>query len=508
MNRSIPLLLVLVVVGSTVAAVPAAAAEDPRFETYVPEPAVTPGQTNQVTVQFLNDADEVDDQVKSARNVKATMEGGDTPLSVSSGTHLLGTLQDGQPVTDQFAVTVPRDIEPGTYQVPITLTYEYDGDERETTTVYASVRVEDRASFTVEDVSSDLGIGETGTMSLDVRNGGTENASDATVQLQSQTENVVFGSGATTAKFVGNWEANETKTLNVTATAPESADVGEYGVTATVTYDDEDGIERTSIPRTAGVSVGPTTDRFPFSDVAHTLRVGEEGEITMTLANDGEPVQNGVIRLSRTGSNVHPLETEYAFGSLDSGERADVAFPIEVSENAEATPRQFAFTIDYETPAGDERSSGPVKVQATIEPERDRFTIDTVDATVDAGSTQSVTVEVTNNGDTTVSNVNAKIFANDPLSATDDEGYVESLEPGESADLTFGVSATGSAREKTYPLSMDFQYDSDGDSKLSKTYQVPVTVTASESSDLTTLLVVGAVGIVIVAIAYVWYRRR
>jgi hypothetical protein len=508
MNRRIPLLLVLVVAGMTVATMPVTAAEDPRFETYVPEPEVTPGQTNQVTVQFLNDADEVDDQVKTARNVKVTMDGTDTPFSVSSGTHLLGSLPDGQPVTDQFTVTVPRDIEAGTYQVPITLTYEYDGDERETTTVYATVRVEDRASFSIENVSSDLSIGETGTVTLDIRNDGAHNASEANVQLQSQTDNVVFGSSASTATFVGDWTSNETKTVAVTATAPATADVGEYGVTATITYNDEDGIDRTSRPRTAGVSVGPETDRFPFSDVDPFLRVGEEGSVAMTLTNDGDAIINGVITLTRTGSNVNPLATEYAFGNLDSQESTDVSFPIEVSGSAEPTPRQFSFTISYETRDGDDRTAGPVTVRATIEPERDQFTIEPVDADVEAGGSDSVTVEVTNNGDTTVSNVNAKIFANDPLSTADDEGYIESLEPGESTEVTFGVAAAGSAREKTYPLSMDFQYDSNGDSKLSKTYQVPVTVTVSESDDLTTVALVGGVAIVIVAIAAFWYWRR
>ena len=508
MNRRIPLLLVLVVAGMTFATMPVSAAEDPRFETYVPEPEVTPGQTNQVTVQFLNDADEVDDRVKTARNVKATMDGTDMPFSVASGTHLLGSLEDGQPVTDQFAVTVPRDIEAGTYRIPISLTYEYDGDERETTTVYATVTVKDRASFSIESVTSDLSIGETGTVTLELRNDGTQNASDANVQLQSQTENVVFGSSTSTVSFVGDWPANETRTVAVTAMAPESADVGEYGISATVSYDDEDGIERTSHPQTVGVTVGPETDRFPLSDVVHTLRVGEEGSVTMALTNDGDPVTDGVITLTRTGSNVNPLETEYAFGDLDSQESTEVSFPIEVSESAEPIPRQFSFTISYDTRDGDDRTAGPVNVLATIEPERDRFTIEPIAADVESGSSNSITVEVTNNGDTTVSNVNAKIFANDPLSTADDEGYVESLEPGESTEMTFGVAASGSAREKTYPLSMDFQYDSDGDSKLSKTYQVPVTVTVSESDDLTTIALVGGIAVVIIAIAAFWYWRR
>lgn len=492
----------------TVATAPVSAAEDPRFETYVPEPTVAPGQTQQVTVQFVNDADEVDDRVKTARNVKATMQEGDTPFSVSSGTHLLGVLQDGVPATSQFVVTAPEDVDPGTYKLPIKLTYEFDSDERETTTVYATVKVEDRASFRLVDVSSDLSVGDRGSVTMQIENVGTENATAATVAFQSKTGNVLFGTNAATSSFVGDWQVNETKTVTVDANAPETAENGTYAVTASVSYDDEDGTERNSFPMTGGVTVGSATDRFTLSNVQSSLRVGEDGTISMTVTNNGDRVTDAVVHIAGTGMNVHPQETEYAIGELGPRDSVDVTFPIEVSESAKSAPRQFGFTVSYQSTDDKQYQTKPLNVQVPIEQERDRFSITPTANTITAGGSGTIELKVTNNGETPVSNVNAKLFANDPLSASDDEAFVDHLGPGESTTITFGVGVSGSALEKTYPLSLDFKYDENGDSKLSKSYQVPVQATKPESSGLPVTYIVVAVVLVVAAGAYLWYRRQ
>ncbi|MFB6132606.1 MAG: COG1361 S-layer family protein [Halanaeroarchaeum sp.] len=499
---------ILLVLSTSVAATPVAAVEDPRFETYVPEPVVSPGQTERVTVQFLNDAKEVDDRVETARNVKATMESGSTPITIRSGTHLLGSLPDGRPVADQFVLTVPEGVDPGTYRIPVTLTYEYDTDERERTTVYATVRVENRASFRVESVESDLAPGETGTISVTVRNTGTESATAATVSLTSKTASVRFGSSASATTFVGTIPPNETASVTVEATAPASAEPNTYPITARVSYENENGLERSSSPMTVGVTLVSGDGRFRFEDVTTSLRVGEEGSVKMTVRNPGATVSDVVVALQATGMHVSPLETEYAVGTLESGAAEQVTFPIEISDGAEPSPRQLSFVVQYETRDGDDRTTTPEAVLAPVAPERDQFAIEPVDATVTAGQTGTVVLRVTNNGDRTVRNVNAKIFATDPIGAPDDSAFAQSLAPGESTTMAFGVSVAGSAREKTYPLAMDFQYDVAGDSRLSKTYQVPIGASVPESTGPPTSIVIGAVLVVLVGIGALWFRRR
>ena len=70
------------------------------------------------------------------------------------------------------------------------------------------------------------------------------------------------------------------------------------------------------------------------------------------------------------------------------------------------------------------------------------------------------------------------------LTSSDDEAFIDRLESGETETITFAISAGGSALSKSYPVSLDFQYDdADGDTLLSDTYQVPVTVEEPEGGE-------------------------
>jgi hypothetical protein len=133
--------------------------------------------------------------------------------------------------------------------------------------------------------------------------------------------------------------------------------------------------------------------------------------------------------------------------------------------------------MDYEDLAGDSRQSDPLYLRTNVAAEQPVFEVEPVNASLVAGSTTTLRVEVTNTREEPVSDVSAKLFANDPLSSGDDEAFVDSLEPGETTTIEFQLSAAGGAVGKTYPLSLDFQYDdADGDTLVSDTYKLPVEV--------------------------------
>jgi hypothetical protein len=117
-------------------------------------------------------------------------------------------------------------------------------------------------------------------------------------------------------------------------------------------------------------------------------------------------------------------------------------------------------------------------------------------------------VTVRNQGSETLSDISANLFAETPITADDDSGFISQLEPGESATLRFSLSASGSALETTYPVSVDFQYDEpDEDTKLSNTYKIAVSVDEGEEGEgglpLIPIVVTAVIGIV----AFYAYRR-
>ncbi len=107
--------------------------------------------------------------------------------------------------------------------------------------------------------------------------------------------------------------------------------------------------------------------------------------------------------------------------------------------------------------------------------------------------------------------MNAKVYADDPISTGDDEAFVSSLAPGETETIAFSFAATGSALSKTYPVSMDFQYDdTDGETKLSDYYQVPLAVHESGGSGGPPLGLIGGIVVLLLVVGggYVYYKRR
>ncbi|WP_224269384.1 COG1361 S-layer family protein [Haloprofundus salinisoli] len=500
---SVLLVLALLTTPSTVSAI-----EDPRFEVYVPEPTLTPGEQSTLGVQLVNDAEDVDEQVRNARNVQATLRSGGTPITVRSGARLVGTMQDGQPANLEFQIGVPNDIESGTYDLALDLTYEYDSDERTTETVDVTVRVDDRARFVVTDVETDAPAGGSGTMNVTMRNVGESVARNASVAVQTTNADVRFGESESASRFVQRWEPGETRTLQYDVTVAGNANPGAYTMRATTSYENGNGERAETAPVSFGVT--PLAEQtFELENVEGSLYVGKEGSLSGELVNTGETAaRNVVLVFESQNANVNPVETEYALGTLEPGERAAFDFSTEVTDNAAAGPRQFSLEAKYRTADGTQRTSDPLDVQVDIGERRDEFDLRGVNATFAAGESGELVVELTNNRDEPLRQVSAKIFPESPISTDSSEAYVDELAPGESAELVFGVSVGGDALAKTYPVQMDFRYeDASGNERISDTYRLPVGVTNDEGGTVS-LTLVGVGAIALVGVGAVLYRRR
>jgi hypothetical protein len=616
MRASLSAVVAFLLVASAVTPGLAAAATEPRFETYVAEPTLTPGATTALSVQVINDATGPNESARTAASANATLLGNGTPVSVRSGTRFVGDLLDGAPREVPFTLSVPADVASGEYDLTLRLEYEDQG-ESHTDRVPVTVEVSDRPRFEVVAATTDAPVGGDGDVQVTLRNAGSEAARNATVTLQSGG-GLAFDGSPTAGAYAGTVGVGETTTVTVGGSVAPGADARSYPLTATVEYEDDgdagrsralsagvtpapeqtfavSGVESslqvgaegtvTATVRNEGpgaaedavvrlVADGPTTvpqdatvavddlgagesatveypvaitaeasdaarqlsfvveyDRdgtpqqsdalrarvpvaaeqaFSTADVASSLRVGAEGNLTATVTNDGpKPVRDAVVTLDAAGVTVNPLEVEYAVGDLGAGESTTVRFPIEMSESAAETPRQFGLSVAYDTTAGDRRESDRLAVTAPVAPAGDRFGFEPVAASVQAGSSGPVEVEITNTGDDRLRDLNLKAFADDPLSLSDSEAYVESLPAGETATVTLGVEAGGSALTKAYPLSVDVQYElPGGDRQISDTYRVPVTVAEPEDGGgLSPALVVAGL-LVVAAAGYAVYRYR
>lgn len=521
--------LVCLLVGVVAASGIAAAAPAPNLTAALADDTVAPGQETDLTVVVSNAPDvsasgytaaELS-QATTARNVRVTMEDDNAPIDVKSGTQVLrangqSQLTEGAALPTSFHVAVDRNAEPGTYTVPVEVTYIYsiyDGgvrdDKKVTETLDVTLEVKDEPRFEVVDTSTNASVGDTGTTRLTLQNVGSEPADDARVTVSPQGSQFVVGGGSPVTAYVGSWAVDQNRTVTVSSSVAADADAQNYTLDAQVTYANENGNTERSDSLLAAVRPLPE-QTFELGDVESTLRAGEDGTLNATVTNTGPTaVANAVVTLSSTSANVVPGRSEYAVGSVAAGESVPVSFPVDVTDSAEAGPRQLDLGVRYRNDAGDARQSDDLPATVDIAPERDRFVVEPVDDALAAGSGDTVTFRLTNNGDTAVTNVNAKVYADDPISTSDDQAFVSRLEAGETTNVSFSLSASGSALEKTYPVSMDFQYDTGGETKLSNYYQVPLSVTAPEGgSGPPIALIGGVVLVVVIAGGYLYYRRQ
>ncbi|MFB6219501.1 MAG: NEW3 domain-containing protein [Halobacteriaceae archaeon] len=423
-------------------------------------------------------------------------------------TAVLGDLAPGESASFSFPVRVDAAAEPGDRRLSVAVEYDNaDGERRAGDPLGVTAGVTAEQEFALADAESTLLVGDRGTVTATVENEGPETARNAVVRLTTTNPNV---RPRETEFAVGDLAPGDTAEVSFPVAIAESAEAGVRQLEFAVEYENSDGDPRLADGLSTRVDVAGEQG-FSVPAVNGTLRVGDDGRLVATVTNDGPlPVSDAVVRLAGVPGNIHPRATEFAVGDLAPGDTAEVSFPVEVSESAEPGPRQFDFVVEYRTRQDEPRTSGRLAVRSAVAPERPQFAVEVRGTSVAAGGSGTVSVVVTNNGDEPVTDINAKVFANDPLSVTDDEAFVEGLAPGESAELRFGVGVAGSAIEKTYPLSLDFEYDeADGDTVLSDTYQLPVTATVPEDSGPS----VAAIGVVLVVVvaaagAAVWWRRQ
>jgi len=361
-------------------------------------------------------------------------------------------------------------------------------------------------TFQVSDLQSSLSIGGTDTLSGTITNTGPMTARNAVVQFnQTATAQAVGGGYA-----VGSLAPGESAEFSFRVNVDESADAGprQFGILASFRNGNGDQLRSDVVD--IRVPVGANNPGFEIQDVESTLRVGEQGTLEGTIVNTQDTrVNNAVVRFEDPGPTVTPVETTVAIGGLDPGESTTFSFDVEVTSSADAGPRQFDLDVSYRDQDNAARASGAIPTQVAVGPQTAEFDVEPVDGTLSAGSGGEFRLTITNTREYTVSDVSAKIYTDSPLSTSDDEAFIDELEPGESTTIVFQLSAGGSATAKTYPVKMDFQYDDDqGDTIISDTYQIPVDVTAGSGGlpILPILLVVILVGGAAGGVLY--YRRR
>ncbi|GKZ14148.1 hypothetical protein [Haladaptatus sp. T7] len=470
--------------------------------------------TGNLSITFENTGEDVSNASISVRSPNESVRFGPSQTARKQ----VGNWAAGERRTVKYSLLAEEFAEVENYPFEANISFTAgDGSQRRAGPYTFGVQPSERIRlerFEVTSISSNVQAGDTGVISVTVENTGRD-VNDAIVSLRSANEQLTLGRSPNASQFVNEWSSNERQTFQYRVTAKNDTVGGSYPFSLSISYREEGTRNRTE-PHLIGIIPDPEQS-FSFDTVTSTLRVGQEGTVSGTVTNEGpQRAPNAVLVLRSQGENLSPKETEYALGSLDAGESTPFEYRIDVSDSADRGPRQLSFVVRYQNQDGDPRQSKPLDARVPVGPRRDEFRIDAKRASVEAGSTATVSLVVTNNDDRTVRNIDAQAFVDSPLTINDNGAFIEKLEPNESATIRFDVSADGGTLPNAYPMSVDFQYDTpDGETKLTDTYEVPIRVTAprqegvlSFSSGTGGLVAIVVLAVLLVLVAVFVIRRR
>lgn len=541
----------------------------PDLELSAPDNRFGPSERGALTVVVSNGGDVQEggpgsftNRVTTARNVRVSVleEQVDAPIEFKSGTALLGSITTVRPATATFQLETAENLKPGTYRIPIRLEYDYTrivtyerdrrgiedpefADSFRDRTAHVELVVERQSQFEVDSTVTDLYAGDTGLVNVSVTNTGTEPARDATLQLTSGSPSVYFGPQAnprqSTSVFVSELRPGESASATVEVGAPSETTPGSYPVEARVVYENDNGVTTNSDPVPTEVRVHAER-RFSVENLrTERFRVGEDDVVvTGEVVNHGPaPARNAVVKLAAGSSSggagspgsggapggspgggapaasgspgpILVTSAESGVGTLEPGDSRRVQFKLAVSEDAEPGSQTLNFVVEYENADGDlRRSSTPIRESVEVGEELDTFAVVSRETTVTAGGSAALQVTLKNTGEETVSDANAKLFVNDPLSAPDNSAFLGELDPGETTTATFRVEAGGGAQAKEYAGSVEIRYDDEsGDSELADGLQVGVPVAPASGGLPLTYIGLGLGVAVLTGGVYTWRR--
>ncbi|MFB6283707.1 MAG: hypothetical protein ABEK59_07215 [Halobacteria archaeon] len=461
-------------------------------------------------------------------------EGGyDPPIEVKSGEKGLGAVPVGQEGPVPFIIEI-GDAKPGKYRIPFQVRYDateevnvgggpiedIEGSEKVfyrntevTKGKTVTIRIDDKPGFSiVSSETEDLFAGDVGVFNFSLKNTGSQPATDVTTELKTENPGVFFGSQENpekkTSVYIPELQPGDSVNKQVDILSSPETDPGKYPISATVVYKDSKGVTKdsTRIPTSAEVSPG---EKVELDLEAKSLSVNQNNAtISGNLTNLGNSTMYNIDVIAETKSTVTLTSPESSAGNLSTGESAPVTFHATVPDGIQKGAREFRFEVEYNNKNGEVRKLGsPIRKSFMVGGKTDDFSVEDVSTNLNSGGSSEVNVTLKNRLNRHIEDVTAEIFVNHPLSSSDNQVFLGSMDPGETKQAKFLVSAGSNSINKTYPAKITVKYkENDDQTAFSKGIDLGIPVQEQEGGLPMEYLAGILVVVVVAAGIYLWKR--
>lgn len=318
-----------------------------------------------------------DDLPNTAKLVTVALKSNDAPFTVKTDPQFLSDIMGGAALPATFNVKVADSAAPGTYTLPLEVTYTYLQDaedygdllrynyQKKTETLPLTVRVTPGLRVEVLNVQTrSLNVGTEGYVSMTLKNIGHDAADKAVAKVARNGASPLIPTDSNA--YIGTFAPGETVDVKFKVAVADSAEPQSYPLDIVVAYEDYEGKSTASRPVTIGLPVGGKID-FDVASPTVTLHPGGKSILEVVYRNAGAAkVYSAQARISAVDPFTSSDDTAY-LGDLAPGETATARF--EVSIDADATLKNYGIDseIRYRDDLDNSKISDTMKVQVALE---------------------------------------------------------------------------------------------------------------------------------------------
>lgn len=346
---------------------------------------LVPGTETQFSVNLINNAHyevlaaqtglQSQYDVASAYQLRVSLEGA-PGVTIKTDTQTIAALNPGETATLTYLVSVDRYTEPGQRTLKLHVVYnelfstEYYTDavgytwlNDRTADVNLPVTVRSLVAPEVVGIASDdINVGTSGFLTLDIKNNGGMDASNAYATLIVGSSSVLVP--VESSVFIGDFPAGSTKSATFKISVATNAEVKEYPVGLQISYQDNQGVDQTSAPVIVGVPVMGKVE-FDVTKVEANLAPGGSGIISVTYTNSGNTkVYSATARLSAVDPFSSNDDSAY-LGDMEPGE--SVIGLYEVTVDSTATEKLYGLDTEIRYRDANDNSVLSKSMKAVVE---------------------------------------------------------------------------------------------------------------------------------------------
>lgn len=277
-----------------------------------------------------------------------------------------------------------------------------------------------------------------------------------------------------------------------------------------------------------GRIIGFKQDQMPQNAKEYSLATAELQE------ENKKPNALGVVAtLVSQAPQIEVKSGDQVVESLKSGDKtkSPLKFTIKIGEHAPAGgyPLHLNLTYDYQdnvrvyasklvTEGGTstfsnyrvsyvyQKANQTVPVTIRVKRQADFMIQNTTAALKTGGKKQEIDVTYKNIGEDPVKDAVARLSIFKPFSSTDDQAFIGNLEPGNETTVLFRMDVDSDATPKDYGISSEIKYtDVNGDTVISESMKIPVTVEPAARSLILPAIVAL---IVLIALGAYLYKKK